>query len=54
VRGRHKRWSNLRIAQHYTLPVSTVVTILRREGLARLAAVDPTPSHRAVRTRPAR
>jgi transposase InsO family protein len=41
VRGRQKRWSSVRIAQHYTLPLSTVVTILRREGLARLAALDP-------------
>jgi transposase InsO family protein len=41
VRGRRKRWSSVRIAQHYALPLSTVVTILRREGLARLAALEP-------------
>ena len=40
-RSRLKRWSSLRIAQHYGLPVSTVVTILRRLGLNRLARLEP-------------
>jgi transposase len=41
LRARHKRWSSLRIAQHYGLPVSTVVTIQRRLGLNRLAKLAP-------------
>lgn len=41
VRGRTKRWSSLRIASHYQLPVSTVVTMLRRLGLHRLARLEP-------------
>lgn len=41
LRRRRQRWSSLRIAQYYTLPISTVVTLLRREGLARLARLEP-------------
>lgn len=40
-RARLKRWSSLRIAQYYGLPVSTVVTILRRLGLNRLTRLEP-------------
>ena len=36
-----RRWSSLRIARHYRLPVSTVVTALRRQGLNRLARLEP-------------
>jgi transposase InsO family protein len=53
LRARHKRWSSLRIAQHYALPVSTVVTILRRHGLQRLARLEPPrPVVRYERRRP--
>jgi transposase InsO family protein len=53
VRARHKRWSSLRIAQHYALPVSTVVTMLRRLGLNRLTRLDPPqPVLRYERRRP--
>jgi transposase InsO family protein len=38
---RRQRWSSLRIAQHYQLPVSTVVTALRRARLNRLARLEP-------------
>lgn len=38
---RRQRWSSLRIAQHYHLPVSTVVTALRRARLNRLARLEP-------------
>ncbi len=41
IRARRKRWSSVRIAQHYGLPVSTVVTIQRRFGLNRLAKLEP-------------
>ena len=41
VRARERRWSSLRIAQHYRLPVSTVVTALRRVRLNRLARLEP-------------
>ena len=40
-RRRRQRWSSLRIAQHYRLPVSTVVTALRRAGLSRLPRLEP-------------
>ena len=40
-RARRRRWSSLRIAQHYRLPVSTVVTIQRRLGLNRLTRLEP-------------
>lgn len=38
---RRQRWSSLRIAQHYQVPVSTVVTALRRAQLNRLARLEP-------------
>jgi transposase InsO family protein len=38
---RQQRWSSLRIAQHYHLPVSTVVTALRRAQLNRLPRLEP-------------
>jgi transposase InsO family protein len=38
---RQQRWSSLRIAQHYHLPVSTVVTALRRARLNRLPRLEP-------------
>ncbi len=41
LRARHKRWSSLRIAQHYRLAVPTVVSFLRRHGLNRLARLEP-------------
>lgn len=40
-RRRRRRWSSLRIAQYYGLPVSTVVTIQRRLGLNRLSRLEP-------------
>lgn len=53
LRARRKRWSSLRIAQHYALAVSTVVTILRRHGLNRLARLEPPrPVQRYERRRP--
>ena len=42
-RLRLRRWSSLRIAGELGLPVSTVVHIQRRLGLARLAALEPKP-----------
>ena len=48
-----RRWSSLRIARHYRLPVSTVVTALRRLGLHRLARLEPPrPVVRYERARP--
>ena len=41
VRARRRHWSSLRIARHYRLPISTVVTALRRRGLNRLACLEP-------------
>ena len=38
---RQQRWSSLRIAQHYHLPISTVVTALRRAQLNRLPRLEP-------------
>lgn len=53
LRSRHKRWSSLRIAQHYTLKVSTVVSFLRRHGLNRLGRLEPVrPIQRYERRRP--
>ena len=53
LRARGKRWSSLRIAQHYALPISTVVTLLRRHGLNRLARLEPPrPVQRYERRRP--
>lgn len=50
---RDKRWSSLRIAQHYALAVSTVVSFLRRHGLNRLARLEPVrPIQRYERRRP--
>lgn len=43
LRARHQRWSSLRIAQTLGLPVSTVVTVLRRHGLNRLTRLAPPP-----------
>jgi transposase InsO family protein len=40
-RRRRQRWSSLRIAQYYGLPLSTVVTVNRRLGLNRLARLEP-------------
>lgn len=41
LRRRRQRWSSRRIAQYYRLPVSTVVTELRRLGLNRLRRLEP-------------
>ena len=50
---RRQRWSSLRIAQYYALPISTVVTQLRREGLERLTRLEPPrPVVRYERARP--
>lgn len=40
-RQRRRRWSSVRIAQHYGLPVSTVVTVQRQLGLNTLARLEP-------------
>ena len=53
LRSRRKRWSSLRIANHYGLPVSTVVTIQRRLGLNRLTKLEPQrPAVRYEKRRP--
>lgn len=53
LRARRKRWSSLRIANHYHLPVSTVVTIQRRLGLNRLTKLEPQrPAIRYEKRRP--
>jgi transposase InsO family protein len=53
LRSRRKRWSSLRIANHYGLPVSTVVTIQRRLGLNRLTKLEPQrPAIRYEKRRP--
>ncbi len=50
---RDKRWSSLRVAQHYVLAVSTVVSFLRRHCLNRLPSLEPVrPSRRYERGRP--
>ena len=41
ARQRQRRWSSVRIAQHYGLPLSTVVTVQRQLGLHRLARLEP-------------
>lgn len=41
ARARAKRWSSPRIARHYQLALSTVVTHVRRLGLARLPRLAP-------------
>ena len=49
---RKRRLSSLAIAQRYRLPVSTVVTLLRRHGLNRLARLEPErPIQRYERAR---
>lgn len=53
LRARRRRWSSLRIANHYRLPVSTVVTIQRRLGLNRLTKLEPQrPAIRYEKRRP--
>jgi len=53
LRGRRARWSSLQIAQHYQLPLSTVVTVQRRLGLNRLARLEPArPVVRYEKARP--
>ena len=54
IKARRKRWSSLRIAQHYDIAISTVVTHLRRAGLHTLGvrsgtAVRPPRSPRPCR-----
>ena len=52
-KARRRRWSSPRIAQHYQLPLSTVVTQVRRLGLARLSRLEPpTPVRRYERDYP--
>lgn len=52
-RRRRRRWSSVRIAQYYNLPISTVVTVQRRLGLNRLARLEPPrPVVRYERRRP--
>jgi transposase InsO family protein len=53
VRLRQQRRSSLEIAQALRLPVSTVVHVQRRLGLARLRVLDPKPPvHRYEHRRP--
>jgi transposase InsO family protein len=53
VRLRHQRRSSLEIAQALRLPVSTVVHVQRRLGLARLRVLEPqAPVHRYERRVP--
>ena len=50
---RRQRWSSRRIAQYDNLPISTVVTEIRRLGLNRLASLEPPrPVVRYERERP--
>jgi len=50
---RRQRWSSRRIAQYYALPISTVVTEIRRLGLNRLSRLEPPrPVVRYERERP--
>lgn len=52
-RARARRWSSLRIAQHYQVPLSTVVTVQRRLGLNRLRRLEPPrPVVRYEKARP--
>lgn len=52
-RRRRQRWSSVRIAQYYGLPISTVVTTQRRLGLAQLERLEPPrPIIRYERARP--
>lgn len=43
ARLRRQRWSSLRIAEALQIPLSTVVQVQRRLGLARLSVLDPKP-----------
>lgn len=53
ARARRRRWSSLKIAHHYGLALSTVVTVQRRLGLHRLSRLEPPrPVHRYERRRP--
>lgn len=53
AKRRRQRWSSRRIAQYYDLPISTVVTEIRRLGLNRLASLEPPrPMVRYERERP--
>ncbi len=50
---RRQRWSSRRIAQYDQLPISTVVTEIRRLGLNRLSSLEPPrPVVRYERERP--
>jgi transposase InsO family protein len=52
-KARARRWSSPRIAQRYGLPLSTVVTHVRRLGLARLPRLaPPDPVRRYERAAP--
>jgi len=52
-RARRRRWSSIRIAQVYGVPVSTVVTTLQRLGLQRLTRLEPPrPVQRYEKRRP--
>lgn len=52
-RQRRRRWSSVRIAQHYHIPLSTVVTVQRRLGLNRLSRLEPPrPIQRYEHARP--
>jgi len=50
-RLRQRRWSSLQIAQALRLPLSTVVHVQRRLGLARLTVLDPQPPVRRYERR---
>jgi transposase InsO family protein len=53
ARRRRQRWSSVRIAQYYELPIATVVRENRRLGLAHLPSLEPPrPVHRYERRRP--
>ena len=53
ARRRRERWSSVRIAQYYNIPLSSVVTEQRRLGLAQLRALQPPrPVLRYERRRP--
>lgn len=52
-KARGRRWSSPRIARHYGVPLSTVVTHVRRVGLARLPRLaPPEPVRRYERAYP--
>lgn len=53
ARQRRRRWSSVRIAQRYGIPLSTVVTEQRRLGLNRLSRLEPPrPIQRYEHARP--